>query len=218
MNTAFTSGLCSSLSPVQRRILNASSNVKKTALSIRNSTVNLPVEISIMIAVNAIVNACSDMHAKIFEIAVLLFIRFNRKDFVVKRNKSGLEIIKYTPRNTCDWSGAYREFLIDGVPDGWLAYAVEEIITSPMWKEIVPYIDDVNVVKTILHQQNFLMDTWFLTEILVFIAPSSIAQLISLEDLNLYSLDTELTEDKMLYNSLRHYIEQFQFNIKFNED
>jgi hypothetical protein len=87
-----------------------------------------------------------------------------------------------------------------------------------MWKEIVPYIDDVNVVKTILHQQNILMDTWCITEILVFIAPSSIAQLISLEDLNLYSLDTEFTEDKMLYNRLRHYIEQFQFNIKFNED
>ena len=222
MTTAFISGLCLSLSPVHCRILNASSNIKKTATSIRRATAELPADLSIMFAKPVVEDACNALYARIFEIAILCFIRINRIDFSIKRVKvkNGLRVIRYHPHPNLNKYIKDLMFLMDEIPDGWLADAVEELVMGPVWDVVIPYIDDVDVVKTVLRQRIVLMDTWYLLLILNFIAPVSIVKLLLLRDDETPYLETGY--EPLLHGPrcsdfrLEKYLKQFNFKIHFD--
>jgi hypothetical protein len=223
MTTEFISGLCSSLSPVHRRILNASSKVKKIATSVRRATCELSVDLSIKIAKKIVQYECNKLYAKIFEIAVLLFIRFNRRDFIVKRYKGGVRTFDYCPPPSMYEHLTYYEYLIPGVPDGWMDDAVAEIVMGYMWNHIVPYIDDANAVHTVLRHQYAVLDTKHLMNILNIIAPSSIEQLLELLELRdddnpALSIGTYHFYEEPMCSHIRldNYLKKFRFNISFD--
>jgi hypothetical protein len=158
MTTEFISGLCSSLSPVQNRILNTSSKFKKIATSVRRATCELPADLSIIIAKNIVEYECNKLYVKIIEIVVLLFIRFNRRDFIVKCFIGDMQRHYYSPPCPITFNFPECHFLIPKFPNEWMIDAVKEIVMGNMWNHIVPYIYDVNAFKTVLSNNHEGLD------------------------------------------------------------
>jgi len=173
MNTEFIQSLIQQLSPLNRRILSATVSLREKAMSVRKATEVLPVELSVVVASSAISDACYDMYAKILEIAILLYIRENRRDFYIKRlyqrGNGGVtdvfEKVEHTPRFALP--RGYR------IPDNWLEIAVGDIVNSPMWSRVMLYLYDDDVVASILRKRRLHMDTDSMHHILAMIAPTA---------------------------------------------
>ena len=180
MNTEFIRSLIQQLSPLNRLILSRTVSLREKAMSVRKATRVLPVELSVVIASSVISDACYVMYAKILEIAILLYIRENRRDFYITRTcVRGNDRIAYvfekverTPR--FDLPRGYR------IPDNWLEMAVGDIVNGPMWSRVMLYIYDENVVEAILRQRRLHMDTDCMHHILAMIAPTAFGSLYAL--------------------------------------
>ena len=183
MNTEFIRSLIQQLSPLNRLILSRTVSLREKAMSVRKATRVFPVELSVVIASSVISDACYVMYAKILEIAILLYIRENRRDFYITRTcVRGNDRIAYvfekverTPR--FDLPRGYR------IPDNWLELAVRDIVNGPMWSRVMLYIYDENVVEAILEQeqQHIHMNTDSMHHILAMIAPTAFGSVYALQ-------------------------------------
>ncbi len=178
MNAEFKTALCQSLPPLERTILNSSSTLKKVAMGVRKSTELLPVELSVMIAVQAVMSACNDMYAKILEIVILLFIRemaglkphplangatlnFTRvpsvKATVLDIEVNPLDILHFNMHRVQDDDLIRQDVpFIDFVPDGWLREAALEIVSSPKWRAVAAFIHFEDVDEAIFGSKVFI--------------------------------------------------------------
>ena len=181
MNTEFIRSLIQQLSPLNRLILSRTVSLREKAMSVRKATRVLPVELSVVIASSVISDACYVMYAKILEIAILLYIRENRRDFYIKRmyqrGTGGVtdvfEKVVRTPR--FDLPRGYR------IPDNWLEIAVGDIVNGPMWSRVMLYINDDDVVASILRQRRLRIDTDSMHHILAMIAPTAFGSVYALQ-------------------------------------
>ena len=125
MKSEFIQGLCSAISPVHRRVLNASSEIKKSAMSVYNT--ELPTDIAIMIATNAIPSQCESIYGEIFEIWMLLNL-LNASRYV-RHNENGK--VRFSMKKDVQ-NGVRSPSIVSPIPRDFMWRLTELIIASPM--------------------------------------------------------------------------------------
>jgi len=181
MNTEFIQSLIQQLSPLNRRILSATVSLREKAMSVRKATRVLPVELSVVVASSVISDACYDMYAKILEIAILLYIRENRRDFYITRTcVRGNDRIAYVSEKV-EKTPRFALPRVYRIPYNWLEIAVGDIVNGPMWSRVMLYINDDDVVASILRQRRLRIDTDDMRHILAMIAPTAFGSVYALQ-------------------------------------